>query len=189
MTHQNARIDTPEKRQSLDEFQSQLEDKQKSTYAMHNAIIASAEQRNSTAAAHPSTPHHSFSDNLTHALMTRSSNMRTNLIKAHEHQATGADAARLSCLEQADANWKWFTWILNHQTQPPQSANEACATCDLDKKDQTSHTCPSCYDIEISTALLQQPEHTEMRSRPRHISHRDRQPKGSNQPQACNASV
>ena len=151
--HPNA---TPDRSQSMDEFQATLTANHQRAVAMHDAIIAVVQQR--TAAADVADPTHQrrFTNDFSQALIRRADAMRRNLDMAQQNQADAADAPRLACLEQANNNWKWFNWTLAHQSYAPQSANATCTTCRLNRLDQNASTCPSCYDIEISTSLLVQ---------------------------------
>ena len=121
---------------------------------MHDDIMASVQQRNRAHNVADANQYRQFTDALSQTLIQRADAMRDHLNTAQKHQADAADAPRLACLEQANNDWKWFNWILEHQTHAPQSANTTCDKCGLNRLDQNASTCPSCYDIEISNSLL-----------------------------------
>ena len=152
MTPNNPSGPPQDRTQSLDELQDQLQANQNDTIEIIDAISIAVDQRK-PASTQATASNTRFHNHLRSALIRRAANIQSNLNHARHHRELGAHAARLACLEQATAEWKWFTWILEHQSDEPENANQACTECGLARMDQSSHNCPSCYDIEISNAL------------------------------------
>ena len=95
-----------------------------------------------------------FFGRLNNSLNKRVDIMESDLNRAKQHRQTGAHAARRSCLEQAQTQWGWFTWILENQGTPTSVNESQCPSCGLRKPDQHQQQCRSCYDIEITNAVV-----------------------------------
>ena len=154
MTKDLSRLSDQDRKKAMDLVQDHLEINKLSARSLHDTLMV-APNIISDANGRPIDEQlREFVARLTNSLANRADMMDSNLNRAKQHQTTGTDAARRSCLEQAQAQWSWFTWILENQSTPLGVIESPCPVCGLRKPDQHQEKCRSCYDMDIMNAVI-----------------------------------
>ena len=154
MTQGQRKTSASHERQSMDLVQDHVEATTLSAKSLRNTLMVAPDLIADSNDAPMQEQIREFIEKLANSLSNRTHIMDINLKRAKQHRATGADAARRSCLEQAQAQWRWFTWILENQSTPHAANESPCPACRLRKPDQHQEKCRSCYDMDIMNAVV-----------------------------------
>ena len=128
----------------LAEVQERLENALQEAVCSRDSALASKDRHSPKARITRTAHHQKFVNDLAAALGRRIENMRECLVQARQRRNDGDAASWHNCLQQAQAQYNWYSWILKTQGKAPE---KICASCGLKNPGPHEGDCSSCQNL------------------------------------------